>query len=193
MATNPRQTEKESHEAAHDVTRKAGEQTAQASRSMTDTGERFASAGIEAGRRNAQGLTSTWRSGSEAASRIAERSMDQLSTMFGMTGDSARQALTHSSGNLQAVMESMTIIADGYQRVSGEWIQFVQGSIEQNLNHLEHYQGCRSLQELMALQTQIARDNLESLLQTLSRASEHSMKVAEEAARTVSASTLAPR
>ena len=98
MATNPRQTEKESHEAAHDVTRKAGEQTAQASRSMTDTGERFASAGIEAGRRNAQGLTSTWRSGSEAASRIAERSMDQLSTMFGMTGDSARQALNSLIG-----------------------------------------------------------------------------------------------
>ncbi len=193
MATKPRQTEKELHEAAHDVTRKAGEQAAQASRSMADTGERFASAGVEAGRRNTQSLTSTWRSGSEAASRIAERSMEQLSTMFGMTGDSARQALTYSSGNLQAVMESMTIIADGLQRASGEWIQFVHGSIEQNSNHLEHYQRCRSLQELMALQTQIARDNLELLLRTLSRASEHSMTVAEEAARTVSASTLAPR
>jgi phasin family protein len=185
-----RQSERESSESGHEAAKTAAEQVAQTSRTMADAGERVGRAGADIGQRNAESITSTWRSSSETANRIAERSMDQLSKMFGMTGDTARQALQQSSGNVQAVIESTTIIADGFRDVSEEWMRFTRGSIEQNQERFNELLACRNMQECVALQTQIVRDNLEAFLQGARRTSEVATKVADEAVRKMSQSTL---
>lgn len=59
-----------------------------------------------------------------------------------------------------AVMESTTVVAGGIQKVSGEWIRFAQGSVEQNLDRFEQLTRCRTIQDCMALQTQIIREKL---------------------------------
>ncbi len=193
MATNPRQAERESTEAARETGRKVAEEAAQTARTMADTGERMTRAGSETAERNMETMSNAWRESSEAASRIAERSMDQVSKMFGLTGDAARQSLQQSSGNMQAILESSTLMADALQQISGEWMRFAHSTIEQNLNRLEQLQGCRTMQDVMALQTQIARDNLESILHTARRTSEVSTRIAEQATSRMSDTTLAPR
>jgi phasin family protein len=193
MASNPRQAERDSSETSRETTRKAAEQAAHAGAAMADVGERTARTGAEAIQRNAESVTNTWRNGSEAASRIAERSVDQFSKMFGLTGETAMQTVQRSGSNIQAVMESAMIFASGLQDVSGEWLRFAQNRVEQNLDHFDRLLECRSPQEYLALQTQVVRDNFEAILQSAHRTSERSTQVADEAVQRMSESSLAPR
>jgi len=194
MATSPRHAENDSAtETAQQGMRKAADQAAHTSRTMAEAGERTARAGADAFRRNAESISNTWRSGRDAVNRIAERSMDQVYKAFGLTGDTARQTMQQSSGNMQAVMESTTVIAGGLQDVTGEWIRFAQSRAEQNLDHFDRLLECRSIQELLAIQTQIVRDNVEAMLQSARRTAERSTQVADEAVRRMSEASLAPR
>ena len=192
MANNPRQAERGTNEAGHTATRRAAEQTVQTTRTMSEATERAARAGAEAIRRNSDSLSRSWRSNSDAANRIAERSMDQFSKMFGLSGDTAKETMQRSSGNLQAMIESTTIVAGGLQNVSGEWMRFAQSRFEDNLDRFDKLMGCRTVQECLALQTEIVRDNLEALLQSVRRASELSTQLADDAAQKIGDTTLAP-
>lgn len=193
MANNPRQAERETTEMGQASTRRAAEQTAQTARTMSEATERTARAGAEAVRRNTENLNESWRSGTDAASRMAERSMDQFSKMFGLISDTARQTLQRSSGNLRAVIESTTIIiAGGLQNVSGEWMRFAQSRFEDNLDRFDELMDCRTVQDCLALQTEIVRDHFEALLQSMRRASELSTRVADDAMQKIGETTLAP-
>ncbi len=192
MANNPRQTERETSEMGQASTRRAAEQTTQTARTMSEATERAARTGAEAVRRNTENLNESWRSGTDVASRMAERSMDQFSKMFGLSSDTARQTLQRSSGNLQAMIETTTIIAGGLQNVSGEWMRFAQSRFEDNLDRFDELMGCRTVQDCLALQTEIVRDNFEALLQSMRRASELSTRVADDAMQKIGNTTLAP-
>ena len=178
---------------ARETTRKAAAQAARSARTMSDAAERTARTGAETMQRNSDRFMSSWRSGADAASQIAERSFDKWSKMFGLTGEGTMQAVQQSSGNMQAMLETTTIIADGLQDLSGEWIEFARHRAERNLEHVDRLMGCRSLQECMASQTQIARDHFEAFLQSVRRTAERSTQLADEAARKMSEAPLAPR
>jgi phasin family protein len=189
MASNPRSSDREPGDVA-ETTRRATEQTA---RNLSEASERTTRAGTEAFHRNAERLNMSWRSSSETANRIAERSMEQLTKLFGLSGETARQTVQQSSSNIQAMLESTTIIADGLQELSGEWLRFAQERVQQNMGHLDQLLGCRSPHEYLALQTRIARENFEALLQSARRASEHSSQSADEAVRKMSEASVAPQ
>ena len=193
MATNPRHAERETTEAADDVARRTTEHVTHVSRTAAAAGERATRATGEATLHNVEKLSQTWQSGSEAASRIVGRSVDQFSKMFGLSGENARRAVQQSSGNLQAVMEGSSIIADGLSNVSGEWMRFTQNWVEQNLENLDHLRECRTLQDCLTMQSQMVRDNLETVLHSTRRTSELAMKMADEAIRRIGESSIAPR
>ena len=196
MANNPRHSERETaperdtNEAMQTAARRTAEQ---ATRTMADATERTAQAGVESIKRSAESVSSHWRSNSEAANRLAERSMDQFSKMFGISDDTARAAMQRSSGNLQALVDSATIAAAGLQNVAGEWMRFTQSRLENNLDHLDDFMDCRTMQDCLALQTEIVRDNVEALLHSVRRAADLSTQVADEAMRKIGKAPLAPR
>jgi hypothetical protein len=193
MANNPRHSERESHETTEAMQTAARRTAEQASRAMADATERTAQAGVESIRRNAESVSSHWRSNSEAANRLAERSMDHFSKMFGISDDAAREAMQRSSGNLQALIDGTTIAAGGLQNVAGEWMRFAQSRIETNLNHFDDLMDCRTMHDCLALQTEIVRDNFEALMQSARRAAEVSTQVADEAMRKIGRPPLAPQ
>lgn len=170
MATNPRQAERESSDLGHE-TRKATDQAGQTGRTMVDAAERTTRAGAEA---------------------IAQRSMEQFSKMFGLSGEAAGETVQQSANNMQAVIESASIVAGGLQDIAGEWMRFAQTRLEQNLDHLDQLRECRSLQDCVALQTQILRDNLEAFLQSAHRTSERTTQFAGTAIRQMSNTSIAP-
>lgn len=186
-----RQTDRESSDAGRQATRKAADQTARSGRAIASVAARVGRAGAEAAEHSSERGLSSWRSGTHAANQIAEQSLDRLTKMFGLTGDTARQALQQSSGNVQAMLETATIISDGLQDLSGEWLRFVQDRAQQNLEHFDRLLQCRSLQEWMALQTQIVRDHFEALLESARKTSERSTLVADEAVRKMSETGMA--
>ena len=113
--------------------------------------------------------------------------------MFGLDGETALEALQQSSGNLQAVMESTTVIASGLHEVTAEWMRFAQERVEYNLNHLDRLQHCRNLHDCVALQTQIVRDNLQAFLNSAQRTSERSTRIARSATDRMTTPAIAPR
>lgn len=196
MANSPRHPERELHserETMEGVQTAARRTAEQATRTIADATERTAQAGVESIRRNAESVSNHWRSNSEAASRLAERSMDQFSKMFGVSDDAAREAMQRSSGNLQALVDGTTIAAGGLQNVAGEWMRFTQSRIENNMNHFDDLIGCRTMHDCLALQTEIVRDNFEAVLQSVRRAAELSTQVADEAMRKIGKPPLAPQ
>jgi hypothetical protein len=190
MATGPRHGD--THEATHEATRKTAEQASQTARTMADAGERAARASAQTMHQTAESVSDAWREGAETASRIAERSLDHFSKAFGLGGETARQAVERSSGNLRAMMAGGTVVTGGLQDLSGELVRFVQDRFERNFDHYEQLLGCRSVNECVALQMQIVRDNLEGCLETARRTSQLSTHMADEAVRRMSDPSLIP-
>ena len=186
---NQRQLERD----ANETTRKMADQAAQTSRAMSETAENASRAAVEALRRNTDVFSTTWRTSSEAAGRIAERSMEQFANLFGFSGDTARQSVQNSSGSVQALIDSSTVFASGIQNVSGEWVRFLQERVEQNLKSFDELTSCRTIQDCLAVQTRIVRDNIEACLQSARRTSELSTKLADDAIKQMSDAALAPR
>ena len=188
-----RQSEQGAEEVARETTRKVSDQATRSAREMSDAAERAVRTGAETAQRNSEQFLNSWRTSADAANQLAERSLDKWSKMFGVTGDKATQTIQQSFGNTQAVLETTTMLADGFRDLSGEWTRFLQERAEQNLEHFERLMGARSPQDWMASQSEIARDQLESFLQIARRTSERSMRLADEAARKLSETPLAPR
>jgi hypothetical protein len=151
-------------------------------RTISDAAERRNRVGAETLQRNSEQAKEIWQEANEAASRMTQRSIERFSKMFGLGGETAREALQQSSGNLQAIMESTTVIASGLHEVTEEWMRFAQERVENNLNHLDSLGNCRNLHDCVALQTQIVRDNLQPFFESAQRTSERSTRIARSAA-----------
>jgi hypothetical protein len=192
MAQN-RQTEKDMAETSHETTRRAAGHAAQTARTVTDAAERTARAGTDVLHRNSEQVRQTFEMGSDAAARLAERAFGQFARAFGVvTGDNAQQATQHSARNVEAILHSSALIADGVQTISREWLTFVQNRAERNMQQLEAFANCRSMQDCIAAHTELVRDHLQDLLHTTKRVAEVSTRMADEAVQTGD-STLAPR
>ena len=187
-----RHTEHDSDETARETARKASDQATRSTRAMADATEHTIRSGVETVERNSGRLLSSWQSGTDAANRIAEQSLAQFTKMFGLSGDTASQTLQQSSDNLQALLQTTSIVADGLQGLFGELSQFVQDRAEHNLEVLDKAMTCRSPHEWVALQTQMARDHVEACLAAAKRTCERTTQVADQAVRKMSETTLAP-
>jgi hypothetical protein len=201
MAMNPRQAEKNIREAVeetvrsatdvgYEATRRTAEQTTQ---TMGDAGRRASSATADAMRQNTERTNEFWRSGTAIGGGIAEHSLEQFSRVLGLARGHAQRTLQRCFHNVQAITESSAHISDGLRDASAEWKAFAQNSIEHNLDRVNALLECRSIDQCVAVQTELTRDNLEAFLQSARRMSEIYARAAEEAARRVSQASLTPK
>ena len=149
----------------------------------TDVSERAARIGTEILQRNAETVQEALQSSGEIAARLTEHSADQFGRMFGISGEEAHKAVQKSSVNLDAILQSSSVLAEVSQSISREWLNFVRERMEQNLNRFESLLRCRTPQDITAVQSEILRDNLESFLQCARRIAETSIQVADEATK----------
>jgi phasin family protein len=196
---NPRQAERDLGQAAQEATRNAQEATRKTVEETNrvaraaDAGAGAARAGADLVQRNAATMQDAWKSGSQVASQLTERSLEGFARAFGMTGESAGQAAEQSSRNLECIVQSGTIFAGAMQSISREMFEFTRTRIEQNLKRVDALVNCRTPQEIVAAHTDLVRDNLEDFVQSTRRIAEISMQTADEAARRMSDLSLAPR
>jgi hypothetical protein len=191
MAQN--RQEKDMAETSHETTRRVAGHAAQAARTMTDGAERTARTGADVFQRNSEQVRQTFEMGGDAAARIAERAFGQFARAVGVvTGNGAQQATQQSARNVEVILHSNAIIADGVQSIAREWLTFVQHRTERNMDRLEALSHSRSVQDFVAAHTDLVRDQIEDFLQTAKRVAEVSTRMVDEAAHTGD-STLAPR
>lgn len=176
---------------AEDTTRNSVGAAAELGRSALDAGERAARSGAEIMQHNTELMRTAWRSCLDLAAQMTGRSGDELARVFPlgnpMSGEDARRTVEQSSRNMEAMVESGTVLAKGVEDITREWFDFARGRVEHNLASVSEFTKCRSPQHVAALQGEMMRDNMEGLLQVARKVAEISVRVAEDAMGKVAA------
>ena len=150
-------------------------------------GEQTARAGADLARRGAETARDSLQSGVNLATESFQRINDQFTKAWGFSGPQAEELARRSSQNIQAVSQASSVLIKGAQEVSREWFGFAQERVQKNMDGLNRLLGCRSVQDFVATQSDLARDNLQQAIDTNKRVAEVSVRVAEEAARSIQA------
>ena len=164
---------------------------AEAARTVTNeaakVGEQTARAGADIARRGAETARDSLQSGLNTATQSFQRINDQLTKAWGFNGPQAEELTRRSSQNLQAVSQASSVLMKGAQEVSHAWFGFAQERVQKNMDGLSRLAGVRSVQDFVAVQSDLVRDNLQQLIDTNKHVAEVSVRVADEAARSIQA------
>src|SRR4051812_25017668 len=170
---------------------RAADEAARTARTVTDeaarVGEQTARAGADMARRGTEATRDAFQSGLNTASETFQRMADQFTQVLGFNGPQAEELARRSSQNLQAVSQASTVLARGAQEVSREVFGLVQDRLQKNVEAVNRIAGTRSVQDFVAVQSDLARDTLQQVIDTNKRIAELSVRVADEAARAIQA------
>jgi phasin family protein len=170
---------------------KAADEAAHTARTVTDeaarVGEQTARAGADLARRSTETARDTVQTGLNTATQTFQRMTDQFNQVLGFNGPQAEELARRSSQNLQAVSQASTVLARGAQEVSQEVFGLVQDRLQKNIDALNRIAGTRSVQDFVAVQSDLARDSLQQVIDTNKRIAEVSVRIADEAARAIQA------
>jgi len=183
MATHNDQNKAEQNKAADEAARTARTVTNEAAR----VGEQTARAGADVFRRSTETARDGLQQGLNTANETFRRMTDQFSQVLGFNGPQSEELTRRSSQNLQAVSQASTVLARGAQEVSHEVIQLVQDRLQKNVEAVNRLAGTRSVQDFVAVQSDLVRDGLQQVIDTNKRIAELSVRVADEAARAIQA------
>ena len=154
----------------------------------------------EAVQRVTEDVADTLRAGVESAQTMAQAMQEAVSNSFSVFSELARrstgQTLDQPDGttrglteeaahNLRAVAQSSTALARGLQEVSREVVSRSQQRLQRNLDGLQALARCRSMTDLVEVQSSLLRDNLEQTLENSRRLAELTLQMTDEATKTV--------
>ncbi|HEX6102732.1 MAG TPA: phasin family protein [Alphaproteobacteria bacterium] len=138
---------------------------AEASRDAGEAGRRGIEEAGEAGRRTAEQMRGVAEEAGEAAQDIYSRS--------------ARE----TAQGLEAAMKYGTVLASGMQTFWQEWIGCAQDVMQRNVDGMQNLMRSRSPGDFFAAQSELLRDEVQAMIDTGSRMSEVSARIASDAAR----------
>ena len=162
---------------------KAADEAARTARTVTDEAARAARAGADVLRSSTEAARETVQSGLNTANQTFQRMTDQVAQVMGFNGPQSEELARRSS----AVMQASTVLARGFQEASNEALRFVQDRLTKNVDSLNRLAGCRSVQDVVAVQSELVRDTLWQVIDANKRVAELSLRIADEAALAVQA------
>src|SRR3954464_13024451 len=164
---------------------KAADEAARTARTVTDeaarVGEQTARAGADVFRRGTETARDNLQSGLNTATQTFQRVTDQFTRARGLNGRQAEELARRSSQNVQAVTQASTVLARGAQEVWQEVFGLVQDRLTKNVEAVNRIAGVRSVQGFVAVQSDLARDTLQQVIDTNKRIAEVSLRIAEVA------------
>ncbi|MER2266913.1 phasin family protein [Methylobacterium oxalidis] len=162
-----------------DNTAEQGKQFADAARNgmnrMTDLSEQAA----ESTRKIVQ-------RGLETASQQAREVAERFTRTLGFTGEDSERLARQSKQNMEAVARCGTVLTQAFQDASRGWFGLAQSQWQRNLDGLNKLTRAKSVQEFAAIQSELARESLQHIVQDSRSITETSARAVEEAGKTIS-------
>src|SRR3954463_149461 len=110
---------------------------------------------------------------------------DQFTKVLGFNRPQSEELTRRSSQNLQAVSQASSVLMKGAQEVSHEVSGLIQDRLTKNIDGLNRLAGVRSVQDFVAVQSDLVRGGLQQVIDTNKRIAELSARIADEAARSI--------
>ena len=142
-------------------------------------------AGVESAQTVAQVMQEAVQNSFGAFSELARRSAGQTLPMVGRPEGEVQRLTEETAHNLRAVAQSSTVLTRGSQEVLREVVERSQQRLQRNLDGWQALARCRSITDLVEVQSSLLRDNLEQTVENSRRLAELTLQIADEAARTV--------
>jgi hypothetical protein len=156
-------------EAVANKTAEAGRAAAKANSEILhgqiETAQQAVRSSLEAGMRSLEGMTQNW------------------TRAFGATAPNPDFA-EKSAQNVQAVSQASSALAKGAQDASRVWFDLTQQAVRTNLEAFGRLASCRTMQEMVMLQSNLLRDNLQQAIEggeAIARASSDAIREATRA------------
>ena len=130
----------------------------------------------EAGRRGIEEAGEAGRRGAEQLRGAAEEARQEASDVY------TRSARETAQG-LEAAMKYGTVLASGMQTFWQEWIGCAQDAMQRSVDGMQNLMRSRSPGDFFAAQSELLRDEVQAIIDTGSRMSEVSARIASDAAR----------
>ena len=199
---NPRQEERP-NQGMEDAARRAGEkvaeqtnrfgqataeQTARVGQAAAEAGEEVARASASLLKQNAETVQDAWRLGLEMATSVMGRSTEQFGRTLGLSGEGVQQATERSARNTQTVLYTGTAAAKVMGGISHEYFQMVRHQVEKNMDHMNELWSCRTPQDFAAIQSDMVRETVETVLESSRRIADMSIKMADDAGKQINKS-----
>jgi phasin family protein len=135
---------------------------------------------VHLARRTAETARENVRSSLDTAAQGLQTVTEQFTKLTGLA--EAEELARRSLENLQAVSNSSTVLARGIQEASQLWF-----ALTKNVEDFSRLARCRSPQDFIAMQSELARDAMQQAVETSRRIGQVSVRVADEAAGVIQA------
>jgi phasin family protein len=185
---NPRQDEKSAQgieDAARRASERTAEQTSRIGQAAAEAGEEVARASANLLKQNAETLQNAWRFGLDMTTTVMGRSTEQFGRTLGLSGDGVQQATERSARNAETILYASTAAANVMGGMSREYFQLVRHQVEKNMDRMNELWACRTPQEVAAVQTDLVRETVGTVLESSRRIADMSLKLADDAGKQI--------
>jgi len=190
MPANTNTTNQQTDKMA-DAGRNATDEAARTARAVGNgaakAGEQATRAGADIARRGAETARDTLQSGLNTAVESYQRVTDQFTQVWGFAGPQSEKLTQVSSQNIEAVSQASAILAKGAQEISQTCLGLARDRLTKNIEALNRLASCRSVQDIVVVQSELVRDNLQQAIDTGRQVAELSVRVAKDAAGPIQA------
>jgi hypothetical protein len=181
-----RRTSERTAEQTSRVGQAAADQTTRMGQAATQAGDEVARAGAHLLQQNAETLQNAWRFGLDMATKVMGRSTEELGRTLGFSGNEAhqaQQATERSTRNTETILYTSTAATKLMSGMSQEYFEFVRHQIEKSMDRMNELWRCRTPQDVAAVQSDLLRESVGSVLESSRRVADMSVKLADDAAK----------
>jgi hypothetical protein len=122
----------------------------------------------------------------ETAAQQAREAADRFTRTLGFSGEDSERLARQSKQNLEAVTRCSTVLTQAFQDASRSWFGLAQSQWQRNLDGVNKLTRAKSVQEFAAIQSELARESLQHIVQDSRAITETSTRAVEEASKTFS-------
>lgn len=131
----------------------------------------------------AKASAATLKENAAEAGSIAEEQSRRLGQLFGLQAQISERAVNRSTQTIDTMMQCGSVLADGWQSIFREWVNYTQSAIQRNAEGVGEMMRSRSLDDFVENRDRLLREEMELLMNSSVRISELSAKHLHDAAR----------